>query len=113
MEVLYYTIGIIGSFKIMNDLFKPKEKIEIILEEDYYADSEEERRSKYWHKDGSPITTFDYDRQMYLGNDDYASYIDDKIVASGYYYDEEAYDEEYEPEYGQYCNIEQEEKRAE
>ena len=34
MEVLYYTVGVIGSFKILNDLFKPKEKIEVIIEEE-------------------------------------------------------------------------------
>jgi len=153
MEVLYYTVGVIGSFKILNDLFKPKEKIEVIIEEEEYdGDNEDEHYKKYFNADGSPITTFEYDREMYLANDHYASCIDDKIVASGYYYDEEYesedecpkatfeydremymsndayatmvdkkmvengekwYDEEYEPDYGQYCEIESEEKRAE
>ena len=108
MEALYYAVGVIGSIKIVKDLFKPKEKIEtIIKEEDYYGDSEEERRNKYWDKDGLPIANFEYDKAMYEANDAYANMVDQKILDSGEYYDEE-----YEPDYGQYCNIE-EEKRAE
>lgn len=109
MEVLYYAVGVIGSIKIMKDLFKPKEKIDIIVkEEDYYADSEEERKKKYWDEDGFPIANFYYDKAMYEGSDKYANMVDQQIFDSGEYYDEE-----YEPDYGQYCNIEQEEKRAE
>ena len=108
MEVLYYAVGVIGSIKIVKDLFKPKEKINIIVkEEDYDGDSEEKRMKKYWDKDGYPIANFDYDKAMYDGSDAYANMVDQKIFDSGEYYDEE-----YEPDYGQYCEVE-EEKRPE
>ena len=108
MEVLYYAVGVIGSFKILNDLFKPKEKIEIIInEEDYDGDNELEK--KHWDEDGFPKATFEYDREMYMSNDSYATMVDKKMVENG----EKWYDEEYKPDYGQYCEIEPEEKRAE
>ena len=107
MEVLYYAVGVIGSIKIVKDLFKPKDKIEnIVKEEDYDGDSEEERMKKYWDEDGLPIANFEYDKAMYEASDQYANMIDKKIFESGEYYDEE-----YEPDYGQYCNVEEEEKR--
>ena len=28
MEAIYYAVGVIGSIRIVKDLFKPKEKIE-------------------------------------------------------------------------------------
>lgn len=108
MEVLYYAVGVIGSIKIVKDLFKPKEKIEdIVKDEDYDGDWEEEIRKRYWDEDGYPITNFHYDKAMYEANDGYANMVDQKIFDSGEYYDEE-----YEPDYGQYCEVE-EEKRPE
>ena len=108
MEVLYYAVGVIGSIKIVKDLFKPKEKIDIIVkEEDYDGDSEKERE-KYWDEDGFPIANFYYDKAMYEANDAYANMVDQKILDSGEYYDEE-----YEPDYGQYCEVEEEKRPAE
>lgn len=106
MEVLYYAISVIGSIKIVKDLFKPAEKIEkIVKEEDYYGDNEKERMKKYRDKDGLPITNFYYDKDMYEANDRYSNMIDKKIFNNG---------EDYAPDYGQYCNIESnEEKRGE
>tara|TARA_B110000444_G_C18744027_1_gene549377 strand:+ start:757 stop:1089 length:333 start_codon:yes stop_codon:yes gene_type:complete len=101
MEVLYYAVGVIGSFKILKGLFKPNEKIEVIIEEeDYFGDSELERKN--FDEDGFPIASFYYDNALYEANDSYANMVDRKI-----------YDEEYQPDYGQYCEIESEEKRAE
>ena len=109
MDVIYYTVGVIESIKIIKDLFKPKEKIEFIIpDENYFGDNEEERMKKYWDKNGFPIANFHYDKALYEADDSYANMVDQKIFDSGEYYDEE-----YEPDYGQYCEIEKEEKRPE
>ena len=35
MEVIYYAVGVIGSIRIVKDLFKPKEKIDISSSEGF------------------------------------------------------------------------------
>lgn len=71
MEVLYYAIGIVGSWKILKDLSKPVKKIEV-MEEDYFGDDE------------LPKTDFYYDKDMYMANDKYAKMIDEEIFNSQY-----------------------------
>lgn len=103
MEVLYYAVGVIGSFKILTDLMEPlDEDIKTPKDEEYFGDNESEYYRKYFDEDGFPIANFDYDKAMYEGNDGYANMVDRKIYDSGDYYDED-----YEPEYGQYCEVEE------
>ena len=81
MEVIYYTISVIGSFKIIKDIFTLNEKTTYdISEEDYFGDIELEDED--FDEDGYPKASFYYDKEMYMSNGDYAGMVDQKIIES-------------------------------
>lgn len=80
MEVIYYTISVIGSFKIIKDIFTLNEKTTYDISEDYFGDVELE--DEHFDEDGNPKAPFYYDKEMYMSNGRYADMVDQKIIES-------------------------------